>query len=145
MKYFLDTNIILIMFQGRYNELRPSTLEILDNPLNSFYTSTISLLEIVQLYRKKKIEGIDYDCENFNTGEKFIYHLLKILPIVKTLPFEPQHALIAGRLVFVPKHNDPNDLAIIAHAMGEHMPLISCDDKFPIYQTQGAIVIHNPI
>ena len=64
--------------------------------------------------------------------------------MVKILPFEQRHAFIAGRLEFIPKHNDPNDLAIIAHAIAEEMPLISCDDKFPDYQAQGAMVIHNP-
>ena len=52
MNYFLDTNIIIILFQGRYEELRTLTLDILDNKNNSFYASSISLLEIAQLYRK---------------------------------------------------------------------------------------------
>ena len=47
MRYFLDTNIVLILFQGRYEELRPITLDILDDTNNSFYTSTITLLEII--------------------------------------------------------------------------------------------------
>ena len=69
MKYFLDTNIILILFQGRKNEIRDNVKEILQEDNNTFYASTISLLEIAQLYRKKKIEGIDYQHEDYNTGE----------------------------------------------------------------------------
>ena len=99
MNYFLDTNIIIILFEGRKDEIRNNVREILMNEENSFYASTISLLEIAQLYRKKRFKNIDYD---------------------------------------------PNDLAIIAHAIAENMPIISCDDKFPAYQEQGAIVIHNP-
>ena len=144
MKYFLDTNIVLILFQGRKNEIRDNVREILKASDNTFYASTISLLEIAQLYRKKKIEGIDYQHEDYNTGEKLMNQILKQIPMVKILPFEQRHAFIAGRLEFVPKHNDPNDLAIIAHAIAEHMPIISCDDKFPDYQPQGATVIHNP-
>ncbi len=34
MNYFLDTNIIIILFQGRYEELRTLTLDILDNKNN---------------------------------------------------------------------------------------------------------------
>ena len=142
MKYFLDTNIIIILFEGRYNELRSSVLKILDDvEKNSFYASSISLLEMAQLYRKKRFKNIDYNV--FNTGDKLIKHILKVVPMVKILPFEDKQAFVAGRLDFVPKHNDPNDLAILAHAISEKMTIISCDDKFPEYQKQGAKVIHN--
>ena len=142
MKYFLDTNIIIILFEGRYNELRSSVLKILDDvEKNSFYASSISLLEIAQLYRKKRLKNVDYNV--FNTGDKLIKHILKAVPMVKILPFEDKQAFVAGRLDFVPKHNDPNDLAILAHAISEKMTIISCDDKFPEYQKQGAKVIHN--
>lgn len=142
MKYFLDTNIIIILYEGRYNELRPFVLEILQDSKNSFYASSISLLEIAQLYRKKRFKGVDYTI--VDTGEKFIKQILKAVYLVKILPFEDKQAFVAGRLDFVPKHNDPNDLAILAHAISEKMTIISCDDKFPEYQKQGAKVIHNP-
>ena len=141
MKYFLDTNIIIILYEGRYNELRPFVLEILQDSKNSFYASSISLLEIAQLYRKKRFKGVDYTI--VDTGEKFIKQILKAIYLVKILPFEDKQAFVAGRLDFVPKHNDPNDLAILAHAISEKMTIISCDDKFPFYQKQGAKVIHN--
>ena len=141
MKYFLDTNIIIILYEGRYNELRPFVLEILQDSKNSFYASSISLLEIAQLYRKKRFKGVDYTI--VDTGAKFIKQILKAVYLVKILPFEDKQAFVAGRLDFVPKHNDPNDLAILAHAISEKMTIISCDDKFPEYQKQGAKVIHN--
>ena len=141
MKYFLDTNIIIILYEGRYNELRPFVWEILQDSKNSFYASSISLLEIAQLYRKKRFKGVDYTI--VDTGEKFIKQILKAVYLVKILPFEDKQAFVAGRLDFVPKHNDPNDLAILAHAISEKMTIISCDDKFPEYQKQGAKVIHN--
>ena len=49
MNYFLDTNIIIILFEGRKDEIRNNVREILMNEKNSFYASTISLLEIAQL------------------------------------------------------------------------------------------------
>ena len=141
MKYFLDTNIILILFQGRQKEIKRKVFDILLDEKNSFYASSISLLEMAQLYRKKRFKNIDYNV--FNTGDKLIKHILKAVPMVKILPFEDKQAFVAGRLDFVPKHNDPNDLAILAHAISEKMTIISCDDKFPFYQKQGAKVIHN--
>jgi len=141
MKYFLDTNIIIILFEGRQKEIKRKVFDILLDEKNSFYASSISLLEMAQLYRKKRFKNIDYNV--FNTGDKLIKHILKAVPMVKILPFEDKQAFIAGRLDFVPKHNDPNDLAILAHAISEKMTIISCDDKFPEYQKQGAKVIHN--
>ena len=142
MRFFLDTNIILILFQGRNSEIKDQTRSLLSCEQNSFYTSSISLLEILQLYRKKKIDGIDYN--SIDSGEKLIKLILKTIDMVEVLPFNYEHTLVAGRLTFVPKHNDPNDLAIIAHAIAKKMPIITCDDKFPEYKSQGVVVIHNP-
>ena len=142
MRFFLDTNIILILFQGRNSEIKDQVRSILSYEQNSFYTSSISLLEIIQLYRKKKIDGIDYN--SIDSGEKLIKLILKTIDMVEVLPFNYDHTLVAGRLFFVHKHNDPNDLAIIAHAIAEGMPIITCDDKFAEYKSQGAVVVHNP-
>ena len=141
MNYLLDTNIIIILFEGRNNEIRDNVKQILLDDENNFYVSTISLLEIAQLYRKKKFKNINY--ELLNTGDKLIKHILKTIDMVEILPFEERHAFATTRLVFVPNHNDPNDLAIIAHSITENLILISSDDKFPYYEEQGALVIHN--
>ena len=141
MNYFLDTNIILILYLKKYKEIESFIQSILTNSQNSFYASTISLLEIAQLYRKKKIIELDY--EVFDIGDKLIDSISNNLPTIEILPFEYREACIASRLTFVPNHKDPNDLAIIAHAISEQMPIISCDDKFPEYEPQGVTVIHN--
>ncbi|GIZ14026.1 type II toxin-antitoxin system VapC family toxin [Capnocytophaga catalasegens] len=141
MRYLLDTNIILILFQGREKEIRKEIAEILENEKNKFFASIISLNEIIQLYRKKKIKGIDYD--RYDTPLKFLKSIITQLPLITYLPFEEKHSLKVATLNFVPKHKDPNDLAIIAHAMSKKMTIISTDDLFPAYQKQGAKVIHN--
>lgn len=141
MNYFLDTNIILILYLKKYKEIETFIQSILTNSQNSFYASIISLLEIAQLYRKKKIIELDY--EVFDIGDKLIDSISNNLPTIEILPFEYREARIASRLTFVPNHKDPNDLAIIAHAISEQMPIISCDDKFPEYESQGVTVIHN--
>ena len=141
MNYFLDTNIILILYLKKYKEIESFIQSILTNSQNSFYASTISLLEIAELYRKKKIIELDY--EVFDIGDKLIDSISNNLPTIEILPFEYREVRIASRLTFVPNHKDPNDLAIIAHAISEQMPIISCDDKFPEYEPQGVTVIHN--
>lgn len=141
MNYFLDTNIILILFFNRDNELEPTILSILRDNRNSFFASTVSLLEIAQLYRRRKFKDIDYKV--FDTGDKLIDLILSRLEEIEILPFEHREARIASRLTFVPNHKDPNDLAIMAHAISEQMPIISCDDKFPEYVSQGITVLYN--
>lgn len=141
MKYFLDTNIILILFFNRDNELEPTILSILRDNRNSFFASTVSLLEIAQLYRRRKFKDIDYKV--FDTGDKLIDLILSRLEEIEVLPFERREARIASRLTFVPNHKDPNDLAIMAHSISEQMPIISCDDKFPEYISQGITVLYN--
>ena len=90
MNYLLDTNIIIILFEGRNNEIRDNVKQILLDDENNFYVSTISLLEIAQLYRKKKFKNINY--ELLNTGDKLIKHILKTIDMVEILPFEERHA-----------------------------------------------------
>lgn len=141
MNYFLDTNIILILFFNRDNELEPTILSILRDNRNSFFASTVSLLEIAQLYRRRKFKDIDYKV--FDTGDKLIDLILSRLEEIEILPFEHREARIASRLIFVPNHKDPNDLAIMAHAISEQMPIINCDDKFPEYISQGITVLYN--
>ena len=141
MNYFLDTNIILILFFNRDNELEPTILSILRDNRNSFFASTVSLLEIAQLYRRRKFKDIDYKV--FDTGDKLIDLILSRLEEIEVLPFERREARIASRLTFVPNHKDPNDLAIMAHSISEQMPIISCDDKFPEYIAQGITVLYN--
>ena len=141
MNYFLDTNIILILFFNRDNELEPTILSILRDNRNSFFASTVSLLEIAQLYRRRKFKDIDYKV--FDTGDKLIDLILSRLEEIEVLPFERREARIASRLTFVPNHKDPNDLAIMAHSISEKMPIISCDDKFPEYISQGITVLYN--
>lgn len=141
MTYFLDTNIILILFQGREKEITKEVAKILSDDKNTFFASVISLNEITQLYRKKKIKELDY--QKYDTAQKFIKTLIKEMHFVIFGEFSQKHALIVSKLNFVPKHNDPNDLAIIAHAMGEKMVVISTDKNFPSYEKQGAKVIFN--
>ena len=47
------------------------------------------------------------------------------------------------KLSFVPNHNDPVDLMIVAQAITENLPLISSDTKFPLYRKQGLNFIFN--
>ncbi len=140
MNYFVDTNIILCLFRSYEKPFRKDIEDILKSPDNKLFASAISLNEIVQLSRKKKIEGIDK--EKYNTPKKTLdYILRKTKGIVEFLPYAPKIAKFVAELEYVAKHNDPNDL----HAMSEKMPIISTDKKFPHYEKQGVEIISNPL
>ena len=49
MRYFLDTNIVIILFEGREKEIKHNIFELLLDDRNDFYMSSISLLEMAQL------------------------------------------------------------------------------------------------
>lgn len=40
-------------------------------------------------------------------------------------------------------HKDPSDHVIIAHAITEHLPLISSDTRFGFYRSQGLDLVFN--
>ncbi len=141
MNYLLDTNIVIILYEGRDDEIQNDVKAILMDTHNSFYVSAISLIEISQLYRKKRFKNIDYSV--IDTGDKLIAEIRKELPILNFIPYGEEQGFITAHLTFVPNHKDPTDLAIIAHAISMRMPIISSDDKFPFYEAQGAKVIHN--
>lgn len=144
MRYFLDTNMILIPFQGRFDEMSKEVEKVLKDEKNTFVASVISLNEIIQLYRKKKIANIDY--QKYDTPYKLlrsiIYHF-KNSSGIEFLTFDTACAFRVSRINFVPKHNDPNDLAIIAHSIVEKATIISTDRLFKEYEKQGAKVIYN--
>ncbi len=58
MRYLLDTNIVIILYEGRDDEIRDNVKAILMNSKNSFYMSAVSLIEISQLYRKKRFRNL---------------------------------------------------------------------------------------
>lgn len=142
MSYFLDTNIILFLFRLVEKPFTSEVEEILKNPKNKFFSSTISLNEIVQLSRKRRISGIDQ--EKHNTPKKVLEYILrKLNGFVVFLPYEAKTAKVVAGLSFKQRHNDPNDLAIIAHAISKRMVVISSDKDFPYYTKQGLSLISN--
>ena len=144
MKYFLDTNLVILLFEGNEKKLKKQTLQILDIPNTKLFASAISLNEIVQLVRKKRLEGIDY--EKYNSPEKILNAILaKTKDVITFLPYEPKYAKIIAKIEYAPKHNDPNDLSIIAHAIGKKLPIITTDRVFPYYEQFGAKIILNQL
>ena len=64
---------------------------------------------------------------------------------IKILPLKKEHMQTYARLEIneAQGHKDPSDHVIIAHAITEHLPLISSDTRFEFYRSQGLDLIFN--
>lgn len=64
---------------------------------------------------------------------------------IKILPLKKEHMQTYARLEIneAQGHKDPSDHVIIAHAITEHLPLISSDTRFEFYRAQGLDLIFN--
>ncbi|MCQ2231987.1 MAG: PIN domain-containing protein [Paludibacteraceae bacterium] len=63
--------------------------------------------------------------------------------IIEILPISKEQIITYGKLSIneAENHKDPSDHVIIAHAITNKMPLISCDRKFQFYTKQGLDLI----
>ena len=136
-RYLLDTNILVFLITGDSDNISINTQKILSDLSNQLYTNSISVLELLQLYRIGKIQVQRFKTANelVDAIEDFLY--IKILPVTK------QHTQKLTKLEIARSHNDPFDHAIIAHAITEKLTLISSDRKFQDYTGQGLDLAFN--
>ena len=64
---------------------------------------------------------------------------------VKILPLKKEHMQTYAHMEIneAQGHKDPSDHVIIAHAITEHLPLISSDTRFGFYRSQGLDLVFN--
>lgn len=130
-RYLLDTNILVFAISGQTQNLSSETKNILSDYSNQLHASTISVLELLQLYRIGKIK-----VKPFKSAHELIDAIENLL-YIKILPFTTYHIDTVSKLKIAKNHNDPNDHAIIAHAITEKLTLVSSDREFHDYITQG--------
>ena len=133
-RYLLDTNIV-VFFMFNQNELEKVIRNLLDDCNNQFYVSTVSLQEIIHLYKNNRLQ----------TGWKRVE---EILPSIETinieiLPVKKEHLMVFASLSTPANHNDPNDQIIISQAIAGKYTLISSDHKFESYTKQRLDFIFN--
>jgi len=131
-RYLLDTNIVIRLVFGYYDEMSADVGGILYDHDNQLYMSVVSAMELVQLYRLGKIDGGKR--KKYKCSENLV-HDVESSFCITSLPFHREHIKSLSELVTVPNHNDPFDHAIIAHAITEKLTLVSSDLKFESYAT----------
>ena len=137
MRYLLDTNILIFLLLSESDNLSMETNEILNDHGNQLVTSTVSVMEIVQLYKIRKIKTKKYKnaIELIDAIENEFF--------IKILPFTKEHTQTLSKLKIPATHNDPFDHSIIAHAITEKLILVSSDRKFKDYVSQRLLFSFN--
>lgn len=138
MRYLLDTNVIIFMI-GDPDLLSKDVRAIVSEYDSLLYASAESAKELIVAYRKKKLLS-----NRWNNPEAML-HSIEDEYFIEFLPVRREHMLTYARLEINEKaeHNDPSDHLIIAHAITEKLPLISCDTRFDFYCKQGLDLIFN--
>jgi len=119
--YLLDTNILLWWFK-RHKSLGPKTQEIIRDPDNVIFVSSVSIWEISIKKGKGNLivpdnfrDFLDHEAfTELNITHEHASHILKL----------PQH------------HADPFDRMLISQAVLENLTLISTDNKISQYSVK---------
>jgi tRNA(fMet)-specific endonuclease VapC len=136
-RYLLDTNILAFLVSGDSDDISEETKNILTDYNNQLYTSSISVIELLQLYRIKKIQAKKYK----NATD--LYNAIEDVFYIKIIPFSKEHLSTLSKLKTADGHNDPFDHSIIAQAITEKIILVSSDRKFEEYTSQNLIFSYN--
>ena len=130
MRVLLDTNIFVYMATAP-DYLSRDALAILYDTDTVLCMSAESVRELIVAYRNKGLCS-----KRWKTAEEMVAAIEDEF-YIQILPLKKEHMTTYARMEI----ND--DHVIIAHAITEHLPLISSDTRFPFYRNQGLDLIFN--
>ena len=125
MRVLLDTVTFILAVQSPLG-LPPKVVQILQNAGNLRELSAISLTEIAM---KTATGKLTFSREAVLQGIADLE--------LRLLAFTAQHALDLFRLPM--HHRDPFDRQIIAQALAEDIPVVTCDQQFRLYKPLSVI------
>ncbi len=136
MRYMLDTCALIHLTQD-YDYLSLEVQKIIEDYENNLCVSIESIREIIIAFRCKGLGR-----RKWGTETDIIYSILNEF-FIDILPLSKEQIVTYGKLQInlAEDHRDPSDHIIIAHAITNRMPLISCDRKFHFYTRQGLDLI----
>ena len=139
-RILLDTCIVLYLILER-DRLNIDVEALLSDYDNQLCVSMESVKELIVAYRRKGIG------RKIWKKEEDIIQMIKDDLCIQILPIREEHIRTYARLTIneAQGHNDPSDHIIIAHAITEHIPLVSSDHKFDFYIKQGLDYICNSV
>ncbi len=135
-RYLLDTNILVYLLTGEIDFISSKVSLILEDYSTKLFTSSISILELQQLFRIGKIKPKQKSISDLVLALEEVFN-------INILPFGKFEITALAKLNVFPDHNDPFDHAIISHAISNKLILISSDKKFDKYTNQQLKFVYN--
>ena len=140
MRVYLDTNILVFLFQKNGGEISASVQDIITDYANTLVTSSVCVQEFIHLCQIGKVFG--------DRKKKVVTDANTELPWIEKMGIDivavtEKHLHVLSSLPMQSEHRDPNDRLIIAQAISDHTPLISSDQKFSRYIKYGLDFIQN--
>ncbi len=136
MRYYLDTNILVFILFKETDSINHVVSNILEDYSNTFFVSSVAIRELIFLFKTRKLRSRLYETVDD------LFNEIKKLGI-EIIQFNHHHLQIYSQLVVSEKHKDMNDHAIIAQAISDRIALISSDNEFKTYTSQGLIFVFN--
>lgn len=138
MRYLIDTNIFVYAASDR-DSLSADVKAILEDSDTVLTISAESVRELIVGYRNKGLLT-----KRWKTVESLVSAIEDEF-YIQILPLKKEHMETYARMEIneAQGHKDPSDHVIIAHAITEHLPLISSDTRFEFYRKQGLDLVFN--
>lgn len=138
MRYLIDTNIFVYLSTDM-EYISKDVAALMQEPEAVLYMSAESVRELIVGYRNKGL------CSKRWKSVEAMVAAIENEYYIKILPLKKEHMMTYAQLDIneAQGHKDPSDHVIIAHAITEHLPLISSDTRFEFYRKQGLDLIFN--
>jgi PIN domain nuclease of toxin-antitoxin system len=136
MRYYLDTNVLIFILSQSEDDLHFDIRSIVFDFSNILYVSSVSVKELVHLYKINKLR-----LKHCKSVSDVLGRIKK--SGIGVIFFNEHHFLKYSHLELAAGHKDLNDHAIIAQAISDKIPLISSDKCFENYTSQGLNFIYN--
>lgn len=118
----LDTHALL-WFSMDDAQLSRNAKDLLEDPANTGVVSAATFWEVAIKARLGKLK----------LGKPYAQFLETWSEVFEWLPIEPAHLLELNNLPPPGKHRDPFDRLLVARAIAEKMPIVSCDEALAEY------------
>ena len=132
MRLLLDTCVIIDWLTDT-DPFDDHVWDILNDPDTKLYVSAETARELIVSFNNKKLLP-----KYWKTAEEMLL-AMKDEAMVDILPITERTMFTYSRLTLneAQDHHDPSDHVIIAHAITERLTLLSSDQKFAFYRSQG--------
>lgn len=132
MRLLLDTCVIIDWLTDA-DPFDDHVWDILNDPETKLYVSAETARELIVSFNNKKLLP-----KYWKTAEEMLL-AMKDEAMVDILPITERTMFTYSRLTLneAQEHRDPSDHVIIAHAITERLTLLSSDQKFAFYRSQG--------